>query len=225
MQVTGIIRRPFLLGIAISASLVVAWAAFPETVSPLIVVAVVVLLAAVLLLSPMLGPFAIWKFLRWINRRDDPRYSIFSDSQGKSSGSRRYLGWCGRILWFGLGAAFPYAGWSVYRSVSEPPLLRVHSRLMTLLIEGDFDQAYRLTTDKYQARKSAREFEAAFRYMKGDEYYVPRHATVISFGVRSAEVYGFDDPGFFELLNGPVFFYIKEYGEWRFTGRKELYLD
>ncbi len=96
---------------------------------------------------------------------------------------------------------------------------------MTLLIAGEFERAYRLTTDEYQSSHSVPEFQSAFDSIEGNKYYEPGPATVISFGVASGQVYGFEIPGFFELLNGPIFFYVKEHGELRFTGKIVMSLD
>lgn len=96
---------------------------------------------------------------------------------------------------------------------------------MTLLVAGDFAQAYGLTTNEYRMSHTAEEFQSTFGHFKGDSLYSPRSPTVISFGFNSAEVYAYDDPGLFELLNGPSFFYRKEQGQWRFTGEQSNYLD
>ncbi len=96
---------------------------------------------------------------------------------------------------------------------------------MTLFVAGDFQQAYRVTTNEYRASHTAEEFQSTFSHFKGDLLYLSSSPTVISFGFNSAEVYAHEDSGFFELLNGPSFFYRKEQGQWRFTGEQSHYLD
>ena len=134
---------------------------------------------------------------------------------------RRHL-W---LLWMVVGASLLYAGWSAYRRVGEASLLRTHSELMALLVAGDFEQAYRLTTGEYRARHTVGEFRAAFGHYRGESHYLPRSPTVISFGLFSAEVYAYEDPGLFQFLNGPSFYYRREGGRWRFTGEGAHYLD
>ncbi|MFN0056489.1 MAG: hypothetical protein ACKV0T_30445 [Planctomycetales bacterium] len=129
-----------------------------------------------------------------------------------------------RLIWFVMGAAIPYLGWTVYRWTAEPPLLSAHARLMTLLIAGDSERAYRLTTDEYQAKHSDLEFQSAFGHMRGDDLW-GKSASVISMGVDSAQVYCRPDPGFLEWLSGPIYHYVREQGEWRFTGKVEHPVD
>ena len=40
-----------------------------------VIIGVLVLATIVILTGPFLGLFLIWKFIRWFNRRDDPRYA------------------------------------------------------------------------------------------------------------------------------------------------------
>jgi len=65
----------------------------------------------------------------------------------------------GRIpRWFRVVLALGvlYAGWRAYRHFAEVSILRTHSALMKLLIAGDFEGGYRLTTDEYRAAHSSR---------------------------------------------------------------------
>ena len=123
------------------------------------------------------------------------------------------------------GLALLCVGWTAYRRAEEESLLRAHSGLMRLLVAGDFEQAYHLTTDEYRAAHTAGEFRSTFRHHEGDTRYSPNSPTVLSLGFFSAEVYAYEVPGFFEFLNGPSFFYRKERGQWRFTGEGAHYLD
>ena len=116
-------------------------------------------------------------------------------------------------------------GWTAYRRVEEESLLRAHSGLMRLLVAGDFEQAYRLTTDEYRAAHTVGEFQSTFRHYKEDKPCLTQSPTVLSLGFFSAEVYAYEAPGILELLNGPSFFYRKERGQWRFTGETAHYLD
>jgi hypothetical protein len=140
---------------------------------------------------------------------------------------RRFLIRPPRPLWIGLALiVLICTGWQGYRSVAEEPLLGTHSNVTKLLFQGDFDQAYELTTEKYRENHDPERFRSDFLGCKGHPMFAPTaHVEVISFGFSSAEVYFGNDAGFFELLNGNSFFYTKENGEWRFTGRREHYLD
>lgn len=93
------------------------------------------------------------------------------------------------------------------------------------LVKGDSQQAYGLTTNEYRAHHTLREFEQDFADIKDDEQFLAKDPSVLSFSLKSAEIYAWRDPGWFALLNGPSFFYRKEDGHWRFTGKTELYLD
>ena len=123
------------------------------------------------------------------------------------------------------GVALLCIGWTAYRRVEEESLLRTHSGLMALLVAGDYERAYRLTTDEYRAAHTVGEFQSIFRDYEGDKSYLTQSPTVLSLGFFSAEVYAYEVRSLFEFLNGPSFFYRKERGHWRFTGRAAHYLD
>lgn len=125
------------------------------------------------------------------------------------------------------GIALLCLGWTAYRRAEEESLLRTHSGLMRLLVAGDFEQAYRLTTDEYQSEHTVGEFQSDFRHYQGNNSvpHVSHSSTVLSLGPFSAEVYTGEVRSLFEFLNGPSFFYRKERGQWRFTGETALYLD
>jgi hypothetical protein len=96
---------------------------------------------------------------------------------------------------------------------------------MTLLVEGESEKAYRLTTNDYRANHTLQDFQTKFADIKGDKLFLAKDPSILSCSLNSAEIYAWHEPGFFELLNGPSFFYRKEEGQWRFTGETKLYLD
>ena len=123
------------------------------------------------------------------------------------------------------GIALLCIGWTAYRRAGEESLLRAHTGLMTLLVAGDFERAYQLTTDEYRANHTVEEFRFIFRDYERDKFHLQRSPTVLSFGLFSAEVFADEVPGAFEFLNGPSFSYRRERGQWRFTGKVVNYLD
>ena len=97
---------------------------------------------------------------------------------------------------------------------------------MELLVAGDSEQAYRLTTNEYQASKSLRQFQEDFRHIKGDNLYLTKEPVILSCYAGYAEIFAWQHTGgLFDFLNGPSFYYRKEGGEWRFTGEGSHYLD
>ena len=122
------------------------------------------------------------------------------------------------------GVALLCFGWTAYRRAEEQSLLRTHSGLMALLVAGDYERAYRLTTDEYRAAHTVGEFQSVFRHYEG-ENYLTRSSTVLSLGLGSAEVYADEVRSLVEFLDGPSFFYRKERGQWRFTGEVAHYMD
>lgn len=123
------------------------------------------------------------------------------------------------------GVALLCFGWTAYRRAEEQSVLRTHSGLLALLVAGDYERAYRLTTDEYRAAHTVGEFQARFRHYEGEKHYLKRSPTVLSLGLRSAEVYADEVRSLIEFLNGPSFFYRKERGQWRFTGEVAHYMD
>ena len=123
------------------------------------------------------------------------------------------------------GVALLCIGWTAYRRVEEESLLRTHSGLMALLVAGDYERAYRLTTDEYRAAHTVGEFQSIFRDYEGDKSYLTQSPTVLSLGFFSAEVYAYEVRSLFEFLNGPSFFYRRERGRWRLTGKVVNYMD
>ena len=114
----------------------------------------------------------------------------------------------------------------VHREFEKKAVLRTHFRLMELLVAGDIEQAYRLTTSDYQAANSLRQFQEDFRYVNGDNLYLTKEPVILSCYLGSAEIFAWPHTGgLFDFLNGPSFHYRKEKGEWRFTGETSQYLD
>lgn len=118
------------------------------------------------------------------------------------------------------------SGCYVHREVQKRNVLRTHFRVMELLVAGDAEQAYQLTTNKYRAENSLKQFQEDFAHLKGDNLYLTKEPTIISCSFGSAEIFAWPHGGgMFEFFNGPSFYYRKENGEWRFTGEGSHYLD
>jgi hypothetical protein len=97
---------------------------------------------------------------------------------------------------------------------------------MKFLAEGDSAQAYALTTSNYRANHSLQEFEKSFGYIKGMKVAEVKEPLVLSCcSLGTAEIYVWENPGWFEFLNGPIFYYGKEDGQWRFTGETAYSMD
>jgi hypothetical protein len=114
----------------------------------------------------------------------------------------------------------------VHREVQKKNVLRAHLRLMELLVAGNNEEAYGLTTSDYRAAHSLREFQEDFAYIKNDNLYMTKEPTILSCYFGSAEIFAWPHGGgWLEFFNGPSFYYRKEKGEWRFTGETSHYLD
>jgi hypothetical protein len=97
---------------------------------------------------------------------------------------------------------------------------------MKCLAAGHSEHAYTLTTSDYRANHTLQEFTMSFAYIKGQSVGDVKEPFVISccaFG--RAEIHAWEDPGWFQFLNGPSFYYRKENGQWRFTGETDYSMD
>jgi hypothetical protein len=118
------------------------------------------------------------------------------------------------------------SGCFVHREFERRDALAAHSRLMRLLVQGDTEKAYGLTTNDYRATHSLQEFQGDFADLKGDQLYLTSAPTILSCWVGAAEIFAYPHTGgMFEFLNGPSFHYRKEAGQWKFTGETDQYLD
>jgi hypothetical protein len=124
-----------------------------------------------------------------------------------------------------LGVVLLVGGFVIYREIEKRSVLKTHSQLMALLVEGKNEEAYRLTTRDYQTRHSLQEFAADLADLKNDRLYLTPEPTILSCYFGSAEIFAWRHEGMFEFLNGPSFYYRKEDGQWRFTGETSHYLD
>ena len=114
----------------------------------------------------------------------------------------------------------------VRREFDKKAVLKTHFRVMELLVAGNSEEAYQLTTTQYRASHSLREFQEEFRDLKGDKLYLTKDPLVLSCSFGAAEIFAYPHTGgMFDFLNGPSFYYRKENGEWRFTGEGSTYLD
>jgi hypothetical protein len=118
------------------------------------------------------------------------------------------------------------SGCLVHREFEKRDALAAHFRLMQLLVQGDTEKAYRLTTNDYRATHSLQEFREDFADLKGDQLYLTSAPTILSCSLGAAEIFAYPHTGgMFDFLNGPSFHYRKEAGEWKFTGETDQYLD
>ena len=118
------------------------------------------------------------------------------------------------------------SGCYVHREFEKRDALAAHFRLMQLLVQGDTEQAYGLTTNDYRATHSLREFAEDFADLKGDQLYLTSTPTILSCSLGAAEIFAYPHTGgMFDFLNGPSFHYRKEAGQWKFTGETDQYLD
>lgn len=125
-----------------------------------------------------------------------------------------------------LALAAMWGGCYVHGRLEQRYVLQTHFSLMKFLADGDSECAYALTTSDYRANHTLEEFKPRFAYMKGWSVADVKDPLVLSccaFG--AAEIYVWEDPGWFEFLNGPSFHYSKEDGEWRFTGETDYSMD
>lgn len=127
-------------------------------------------------------------------------------------------------LWILLGITLLATAWFIYRHCEKRVLLHTHINLMKFLDEGNFKEAYKLTTEEYRSTHGVEEFQQELKSLTDGVSYSSRKPTVLSLGFKHAEVY-VDELHFFELANGPSFFYRKENGKWYFTGETQIYLD
>jgi hypothetical protein len=114
----------------------------------------------------------------------------------------------------------------IHREFEKKAVLKTHFRVMELLVAGNGEEAYKLTTNDYRADHSLGQFQEDFAYLKNDKLYLAKEPTILSCFAGSAEIFAWGHTGgMFDFLNGPSFYYRKERGEWRFTGEGNHYLD
>ena len=142
--------------------------------------------------------------------------------KGLPEANRRWLIWVSGIV----ALAALISGCYVHREFEKRTVLKTHFRVMELLVAGNSEEAYQLTTSEYRSAHSLRQFQEEFAHVRNDNLYLTKEPVILSCYAGSAEIFAWPHTGgMFDFLNGPSFYYRKENGEWRFTGDGSHYLD
>ena len=92
--------------------------------------------------------------------------------------------------------------------------------LQQAIAAKQYERAYECMSRQYRADHTVQEFIAEW----DDRLFPLGSGASISVSHSSASVYPMS-VGFFELMNGEVFWLTKEDGQWFFTGETDWYID
>lgn len=133
-------------------------------------------------------------------------------------GNRKgYLRW-GIILLVFLGFAAAVRWYLQGRRECSIRCVAVHRTFLRAMRTGDYNVAYRLMSREYRSANTLANFRQAFRAMGETPDYDWK---VVHFGITGCRIGS--ESGFF--TTGAKYEYVREDGQWRFTGRTDRSAD